>query len=55
MSAHATLRKRPAAPAPPAQPPAPPEVVKDLGTFDGVARDLRESPFAFEFDLTRRD
>ena len=52
VSAHATLRKRTAAPAPPAQPPAPNEIVKDLGTFDGVARDLRESPFAFEFDLT---
>jgi len=26
-------------------------MVKDLGTFDGVARDLRESPFFFDLDL----
>jgi len=25
---------------------------KDLGTFDGVGRDLRESPYAMELDLT---
>jgi poly(3-hydroxybutyrate) depolymerase len=50
VSAHATLRKRPA-PAPPGQPAPEPPVVKDLGTFDGVARDLRESPFFFDFDV----
>lgn len=33
-------------PAPPA--PAP----RELGTFDGVSRDLRESPFAMELDLS---
>lgn len=27
-------------------------VVRDLGTFDGVARDLRESPFALDLDVT---
>ena len=27
------------------------EPVKDLGTFDGVSRDLRDAPFAFELDL----
>src|SRR5471032_3128075 len=50
VTAHVTLRKRPAPPAPglPAQEPP---VVKDLGTFDGVARDLRESPFFFDLDV----
>jgi poly(3-hydroxybutyrate) depolymerase len=50
VSAHVTLRKRPTPPAP-GQAPQDPPVVKDLGTFDGVARDLRESPFPFELDL----
>jgi poly(3-hydroxybutyrate) depolymerase len=50
VSAHVTLRKRPAPPTP-GQSPQDPPVVKDLGTFDGVARDLRESPFPFELDL----
>src|SRR5439155_29562 len=50
LSAHVSLRKRPA-PAPPNQPQQVPELVKALGTFDGVARDLRESPFPFELDL----
>src|SRR5438874_6837595 len=50
VSAHATLRNRPA-PAPPNQPAQEPPVVKDLGTFEGVARDLRESPFFFDLDL----
>ena len=27
------------------------ETVKELGTFDGVSRDLRDAPFAFELDL----
>src|SRR5262245_39408734 len=50
VAAHVILRKRPvpAAGSTPAQPGA---VVKDLGTFDGVARDLRESPFPFELDV----
>src|SRR5216117_708098 len=50
VTAHVSLRKRPAPPSP-NQPPQVPELVKDLGTFDGVARDLRESPFPFELDL----
>jgi predicted esterase len=33
------------------QPPAAPVRVRELGTFDGVSRDLRESPFAVELDL----
>jgi poly(3-hydroxybutyrate) depolymerase len=48
LTAHATLRKR-AQGAQGAQ--AATEVVKDLGTIDGVARDLRESPARFELDL----
>ena len=50
LTAHVVLRQRPA---PPAQgaPPQPGAVVKDLGSFEGVGRDLRESPFAFELDL----
>ncbi|HWW83213.1 MAG TPA: prolyl oligopeptidase family serine peptidase [Vicinamibacterales bacterium] len=50
LVAHVALRKRPAVTAPGAPPP-PPDVVKDLGKFDGVARDLRESPFAVELDV----
>jgi predicted esterase len=38
-------RARPGAPATPAQPP------HGLGAFDGMSRDLRESPFAVEVDL----
>ena len=49
VSAHATLRKRPA-PVPGQRIPEP-ALVKDLGTFDGVPRDLRESPFFFDVDL----
>src|SRR4029453_1579419 len=50
--AHVLLRERPA-PRPPNQnaPAQPPRIVKDLGTFDGVGRDLRESPFAFDLDV----
>jgi len=49
LSAHAELRKRPVTT--PGQPPQPGDLVKDLGSFNGVARDLRESPFAMDFDL----
>jgi predicted esterase len=31
---------------------SPPAVIKDLGTFDGVERDLRESPYRMELDLS---
>lgn len=47
LSAHATLTARPAN-SPPTQPAV---LVKELGRYDGVSRDLRESPFAMEFDL----
>jgi pimeloyl-ACP methyl ester carboxylesterase len=46
------LRKRPVPAAPGATTPPPaPEIVKELGTFEGVSRDLRESPFPFEVDV----
>jgi poly(3-hydroxybutyrate) depolymerase len=51
LTAHVVLRQRIVAPPAPGQRPADPPVVKDLGTFDGVARDLRESPFFFDLDL----
>jgi predicted esterase len=58
MTTRVSLLKRP--PAPPqaagagsAPPAAPPMVsVRDFGRFDGVARDLRESPFQVELDLS---
>jgi poly(3-hydroxybutyrate) depolymerase len=55
LIAHMTLRARPAQGAGGAgrggQPPPPPAIVKDLGKFDGVSRDLRESPHAVELDF----
>ena len=49
LTAHMLLRQRPAiAPGAQSQPGA---VVKDLGTFDGVARDLRDSPFMVDVDI----
>jgi len=45
VAAHASLRK-------PGAPGSSGEVVKDLGTFDDVSRDLRESPFLMELDLS---
>jgi poly(3-hydroxybutyrate) depolymerase len=52
VAGHLALRKRPPAAAPGQPPPqSTPEIVKDLGTFEGVARDLRESPFSFDADL----
>src|SRR5580765_3279056 len=51
LKAHAELRQRPAAaPAGGGAAPAP-AVVKDLGTADGVGRDLRDSPFPMDFNL----
>src|SRR4051812_33730495 len=44
LTAHVALRKRITTPPPAAQRPPDPPIVKDLGTFDGVSRDLRESP-----------
>jgi len=52
VSAHAALYKRPAGPPPaPGTQPPPLELVKDLGTFEGVARDLRESSYTFDLDV----
>lgn len=50
VTARVALRQRPAPPAP-NQPPQEPAIVKDLGTFDGIGRDLRESPYFFDFEL----
>ncbi|HEV2689140.1 MAG TPA: PHB depolymerase family esterase, partial [Bryobacteraceae bacterium] len=55
VTAHVTLHK-PGAPAANlagagARPPGA-ELAKDLGTFDDVSRDLRESPFLMELDLS---
>src|SRR6266508_692871 len=50
LTAKVGLYKRPA-PTAPGTPPAPPEIVKELGTFEGVGRDLRESPFSFDLDV----
>src|SRR5262245_54926214 len=56
LSTKVRIRKRvpPArsgAPAAGAQAPALQPPPRDLGTFDGVSRDLRETPFAIELDL----
>ena len=52
LKAHAALRTRPAPPAGGGNSGAPqPQTVKDLGTFDGVGRDLRDTPFLVELDL----
>jgi len=52
LTAKVALRKRPAPPAPGATAPTvPPDAVKELGAFEGVSRDLRESPFWFEVDV----
>src|SRR5262245_44783908 len=50
LTAHVIVRQRPT-PAQGGAPPAPGAVVKDLGTFEGVSRDLRESPYSFELDV----
>jgi predicted esterase len=50
LSTNVSIRPRtaPARPGAPATPPGPPRV---LGTFDGISRDLRESPFAIDVDV----
>ena len=50
VTARVALRQRPA-PLAPNQPPQEPAIVKDFGTFEGVGRDLRESPYFFDLDL----
>ncbi len=47
LTAHVTLRKPPAG-----RGGGSGEVVKDLGTFEEVSRDLRESPYVMELDLS---
>ena len=50
LSARVSIRKR-TAPARSGAPAAQAEAPRVLGTFDGMSRDLRESPFAIEVDL----
>jgi poly(3-hydroxybutyrate) depolymerase len=50
LTAQVTLRARPT-PATGGGQPEPGVVVKELGTFDGVGRDLRDAPFAMDLDL----
>lgn len=50
LSTKVSIRKR-TAPARPGAPAAPAEAPRVLGAFDGMSRDLRESPFAIEVDL----
>ncbi len=47
LTTHLALRERPAADAQPQSA----RVVKDLGTFDGVPRDLRDSPYFADLDV----
>jgi len=50
LTAHAMLRARPA-PATNGAPAQPGATVKDLGSVEGVGRDLRDTPQAFELDV----
>src|SRR5262245_40233500 len=50
LTAHAVLRARPA-PAAGGAAPQPGAIIKDLGSIDGVGRDLRDMPQAFELDV----
>jgi poly(3-hydroxybutyrate) depolymerase len=49
LTAHLLLRQRPSTG--PGGQPRPGAVVKDLGTFDGVGRDLRDAPFTADIDV----
>ena len=51
LTAKVALRKRTPPPAGSTVPPTT-TTVKELGTFDGLSRDLRESPFAMELDVS---
>jgi poly(3-hydroxybutyrate) depolymerase len=52
LTAKVALYKRPSGTPPAAgTPPPPPELLKELGAFEGVGRDLRESPFSFDLDV----
>ncbi len=53
LTARVSLMARPAPAQPGAGPAAPPmAAVREFGRLEGVARDLRESPFPMEFDLS---
>ena len=54
LTAKVTIRRR-VAPARPGGPAAAAAPATELGTFDGISRDLRESPYAMELDLSRVD
>jgi poly(3-hydroxybutyrate) depolymerase len=54
LTARATIRplpSPPASPQPAGSPPAGGSSVRELGRFEGVSRDLRESPFGIELNL----
>jgi len=54
LSANLTTKVRIRKRVPPARPGSsgpPPPAPRELGTFDGVSRDLRETPYAIELDL----
>jgi poly(3-hydroxybutyrate) depolymerase len=54
LTAIASIRPQPAVAAPAATaPPAAPAATTELGRFEGVARDLRESPLAMDLDLSK--
>jgi poly(3-hydroxybutyrate) depolymerase len=50
LTGHFHLRQRPA-PATAGSQPQPGSVVQDLGTFEGVPRDLRDAPFGVDLDM----
>ncbi len=50
LTTRVSIRPR-TAPARPGAPVAPAAPARELGTFDGMSRDLRESPFAIDVDL----
>jgi predicted esterase len=53
LTTKVSIRKRvPPRQGPPPNPLPPPPPSRELGTFDGVSRDLRETPFAMELDLS---
>jgi len=54
LTAKVTIRKR-TPPARPGSAPVPAAPSRELATFDGLSRDLRESPFAMELDLAAVD
>ena len=51
LTAKVALKKRVPATPGAATPPPPPTLVRELGVFDGLSRDLRDSPFAMELDV----